>query len=199
MLMKLDRSKPFGRVAPPMEVPGFDRPAYYEQDGTLFDAHDLALADEAPAVVEKPKGEAAPALSVEDLINGADTLAYPVFHRGAKAILGDKCPSGKRAIVAALTDAKAVYDERKAKHAAPAPAVAAVTAPESPPRTTTAPSKAGIDLAAWGRGQRDYIFTEVQKAVRTTYHAQLSERRAVVEFLIEQGVITAAEARRDVN
>lgn len=190
---KLDRSKPFGRIAPPLTIEGFDVPAHYEQHGQLFDAHDRALSvakEEKP--VEKKADAPATVMSVEELFVSADTIAYPVFHKHAKAILGEKCPSGKKAILAALADAKKAYDERKAKVAAPVV--------EEPDPAAPAPAKAsGVDLAAWGRGQKNYLFNEIQKAVRATYHAVLSERRDVLTLLIEQGVITAAEARKDVT
>lgn len=203
--MKLDRSRPFGKIAPPMVVEEADAVAHYEQDGALFDAFDAKIIakSETPrhaatvTATTDDSGEGEP-ISVEALLAQAETMPYQRLVKNAKVILGDKCPTGKKAIIADLEAAHEAYAARKAKAAERTAAVAAPPAVTPSPVAAPAGSKTGIDLAAWGRGQKDYLFGEVQKAVRTQYHAQLSERRAVVEFLIEQKVITAAEARRDV-
>lgn len=80
----------------------------------------------------------------------------------------------------------------KPKKEPPAPAKA------QPPAVPAKNGSAGVDLAAWARGRKDYVFGEVRKAIDARYFRSLNERREAVEFLIDQGVITAAEARKDV-
>jgi hypothetical protein len=70
-------------------------------------------------------------------------------------------------------------------------------------------SKVAVDLAAWGRGERDYIFDEVRLAIDEriireierivdSRFVSLQTRRDAVEWLIKEGVIEAAQARADV-
>lgn len=150
--MKLDRTKPFGKVSPPMSVPGCEMPAHYEQNEILFDSQDRPVdkklwddEDDVAPAAPAPKAATAPA---PGKVKGTPKAA----------------PAGKKAA------------------AAPAPAAAGT----------------GIDLAAWGRGQADFLSQEIFKAVRAKYNVVLSERRDVVDLLITEKVITAEEARTDV-
>jgi hypothetical protein len=74
-----------------------------------------------------------------------------------------------------------------------------------------APAKAdtAVDLAAWGRGEREYPFDEVRLAIDEriireierivdSRFVSLQSRRDAVEWLIKEGLIEAAEARTDV-
>ncbi len=221
--MKLDRSKPFGKVSPPMILHGLtDRPACFEQNGLLFDAHDNHISADydagvpadpsvpPPSKPDVPQAPTPPAasvqppaetmLSVDRLLSEVDSMPYQTWARHARATLGPTCPAGKKAILAALEEAKKVYEEKQAKRAQFSAATAAEEAEvANAVEPAASPAKpAGVDLAAWGRGQVDYLFGDVRKAAREQYNVQLSERRAVVDFLIEQKVITAREARRDV-
>lgn len=155
--MKLDRTRPFGKVSPPMTVPGCEMPAHYEQDDILFDSQDRPvdkkLWDDGDDVAEAPAPAAKAAAPAPGKVKGTPkTAAAP------------KAPAGKKA--------------------------AATAAP--------AADTSGVDLAAWGRGQKDYLSQEVFKAIRGKFNAVLSERRDAVDLLIKEKVITAEEARRDV-
>jgi pyruvate/2-oxoglutarate dehydrogenase complex dihydrolipoamide acyltransferase (E2) component len=154
--MKLDRTKPFGKVSPPMSVPGCEMPAHYEQDNILFDSQDRPVdkklwddEDDVAPAAPAPKAAAAPA---------------PGKVKGTPKT---PAPAGKKAAAAA-------------------------------PANQTAAAGTGIDLAAWGRGQADFLSQEIFKAVRSKYNVVLSERRDVVDLLITEKVITAEEARKDV-
>ena len=213
-MLKLDRSRDFGKITPAWQPDDCDRPAFYEQDNRLYDAHDRLIEPGKPLPVQvvpevTSEGDRAkgPAMSPAELIRQADTLPWPQFHKGAKAILGKLCPPGKPAIVLALQEALTAYEARVAKRSSGAAKGMTwdgmVGGPGEPPTAEPAPgpvakANGGVDLAAWGRGQKDYLFGEVQKAIRTTLHRQVTERRDAVDFLIEAGVIQAAEARRDV-
>lgn len=220
-MQKLDRSRDFGTVSPPWQPDNCDRPAHYEQEGRLYDAHDRLIepGKPAPAGPATAKAIAAEAVQAEDeevglspaqLVAQADTLPYGAFRKQAKVILGETCPSGKVAILAALNAAIEAYNARVAARRGPSPAPTptksagmtwgGLTGEE--PAPSAAPLKPGeIDLAAWARGQREYLFAEVRKGIRTKFNKQITgeyERRDAVEFLVEMKVISAAEARKDV-
>lgn len=164
----LDQARPFGKVSPPLEIDGCE-PAHYEQDGTLFDAHGHPCRKEDAV-------EAAPAVV-------AKVEAAPVVETVVIAPVEPPVESSPRQKRAAARAANAKAPSPEPIPAAPPPANGVVN---------------GIDLAAWGRGQQEYLFAEVRKAVKKGYGAALDERRAVVDFLIEQRVIPAAQARKDV-
>lgn len=166
----LDQARPFGRVSPPLEVEGCELPAHYEQDGMLFDAHGHPCRKED---AKKPAPAVVAKVEAEPVVEPVvvDAVEPPV----------EASPRKKRAAARAAANGKAPSPEPIP--AAPPPANGVVN---------------GIDLAAWGRGQQEYLFAEVRKAVKKGYGAALDERRAVVDFLIEQRVITAAQARKDV-
>jgi hypothetical protein len=74
------------------------------------------------------------------------------------------------------------------------------------------PAKAAraVDLlAAWGRGEREVLFTEVQQnidhyaliEIQKMVDARFGgivDRRAAIQFLVAEGIIAADEARTDV-
>jgi hypothetical protein len=71
------------------------------------------------------------------------------------------------------------------------------------------PPSTAVDLAAWGRGQREYPFDEVKLAIdehilREIYKivdarfVSLKSRADAVRYLIDEGFISSAEARQDV-
>lgn len=213
MSSRLNRDKPFGKVTPPTIEAGTDRPAFYNQDGRFYDAHDrLIVAGETappppsvpvvaqkPAVAEPAKEGGAPAEvaataedkpaappaadapaadSISKLLAKVRTLPFASFKKQAKALLGDDCPAGKDAIIAALKEAQAKGDTPKAD--APAPVKV---------------SGKDIDLAAWGRGQKDYLFADVRKAIKTKDARVCTTMKDAVEHLIDTKVITAQDAR----
>lgn len=228
--MKLNRSKPFGTVNPPEIMAGTDRPAVYAQDGKWFDAHDRdivlgqKLRPEETAGINTEVAQAEterPYLSPAELIADANTLPYAVFQREAKRILGDTCPAGKEQIIAALKKAVGEYIERQQKRGNKKPRAKPDVADADPPDTDTEPlserssastkaapakpAKAGkdaIELAAWARGDANYLFGDVRKAIRQKYGKQISganEKMEALDFLIENKVITAAQARKDIQ
>lgn len=203
-----------------------DRTPFYEQDGMLFDSRKRAIIkgqriepDPPPAPVERTDdGRAAPGdaeaiVSPIELIRRAGELPWPTFRKRAKAILGDTCPQSKAAILEALKAALQEYEQRLTlRRSANAPAPAAqneefkgmawdTQRPEPMPPTSPPPKpvKEGeVDLAAYARGQKDYLFGDVMKAMRAQYHVQFTERRDVVNFLVDNDVIPAHQARKDV-
>lgn len=119
-----------------------------------------------------------------------------MFRKKAREVLGDTCPSDKAGIKQALAIAIEKFQERQAKRQKLPETTAGLTFSDL---TGEAEYTVGtVNLAAWGRGKQQYIFGEVAKAIRTKFHKQVSERRDAVDFLIEQGVVSAAEARKDV-
>lgn len=220
-MLKLDRTKDFGTVSPPWMPDGCDRPAYYEQGGQLFDAHDVqivkgkkqivpAVASESdrsnpPGVVEPEPG--VPTISVEALMAQAQTMPWPAFKKHARSILGETCPNGKAAMLEALNKALGDYQERQARKKGMSWGALNGQPPEA---TTSVPAVAAdssyvvgaVDLAAWGRGQQEYLFSQVRKAIKARFNRVCQgarERKDAVDFLVEQKVIPAHEARRDVQ
>lgn len=185
----MDKNRSYGKIAPPLMEDGLDRPAHYEQDGHLYDAHGRRIIPGQPSdksqEVSTDDGDHGEALTPATLIAQADTLPWAQFKAEARRVLGPDCPGGKAAIVAALKSAIIKFEEHREKKSdasAPADNAGAV----------------GVDLASWARGRREYLFQDIQKELRTRYHKQVSERLDAVDFLIQEGVITAAEARQDV-
>ena len=171
----LDQARPFGKVSPPLDLDGCEMPAHYEQDGVLFDAHGHPCRKED----EKKPAPAVVAVAAEKMVGNAPTVTEPVVIAPVEPPV-EASPRQKRAAARAAN----------AKAPSPEPI------PAAPPPSNGVVD--GVDLAAWGRGQQEYLFAEVRKAVKKGYGAQLAERRGVVDFLIEQRVITAAQARKDV-
>lgn len=206
--MKMNRNSPFGKISPAMMEGEMDRPAHYEQDGKLFDAHDRWIEPGKPLVVAKtaaPRVDVAAAVEAipaSRLLEQADTMAWSKFRLQAKKILGETCPGDKEGIKAALAAGIAFVQAREEKRAPPAQADQAglswdsITGGNEASAAAVAPG--GVDLKAWATGQREYLFGEVQKAIRKTYNKQITERVDAVTFLIEQGIVTADQARRDV-
>jgi hypothetical protein len=185
-MLRLNRSRPFGKVTPPLQDETMDRPAYYEQDGRLFDQFDCEIipgrAHAAGAQRAMPAGDAPE--SAAALLAARETIPWPQFKRRARHLLGDRCPATKADIIAALQDAAATQ--------------AATTVPQ-PPSTANEAADADhtIDLAAWGRGQKNYVFGEVRRAIRQRFSAVVNTTHDAVDLLIAQRIVTAQEARRD--
>lgn len=227
-MTKLNRSQPFGTITPPMLEGAMDRPAHYEQDGNLYDAHDQLIvlgeplvaepptapekpaapvkeakaaaapkatkaapkaltpeAPKAPETAKEPTAESAPApaerpLTAIEVLNG--NLPFAAFKKEAKRILGDQCPASKGDIKAAL----AAFDAQ--------PNLKAQRQEETAAAQNDA-GKNGVDLAAWGRGQKIYLFGEVRKAIKTRFNVVVTEEWDAVDLLINEKVITAREAR----
>jgi hypothetical protein len=200
----LDRTRDFGRISPPWTPDGCDRPAHYEQAGLLFDNYDRQVEPGVAAPpIEATEEEHDPdeQMTPSQLIQGKDILPWALFLREAKRILGKTCPPGKEAIVQALQKALAGYQDRQARRGTPRKRAAAPGTPpevqDAAPGAVATPSAGAIDLAAWGRGQKNYLWAEVQKAIRTAHSKQVTEKRDAVDFLIELQIISAAEARKD--
>lgn len=188
--MNLNRMKSFGKIAGDLFVPeGGDRPAHYEQDGKFFDAHGRLIEPGVKASIvpseDVDDGGDVPKLSVAELIRQAETLHWRKFRTAAQQVLGPTCPGTKAAIIEGLHAVQKEFDARAAKRAR--------ESGKPVPASTT-----GVDLAAWARGQREYLWGEVRKAIKGEFGRNVAERDDAVEFLIGQGVVTAGEARRDV-
>lgn len=188
--MKLDRSKPFGKIAGDQFIPdGCDRPAAFEQGGKFFDAHGRLIEpgvavsivpDEDDAVVEGDQ-----VMTVAEILLQAQAMPIRKLRAEASRALGPECPNTKAQIIEKLREVQQAFDSRHAKRRGQAQAAAPV-------------SGAGVDLAAWARGQKEYLWGDVRKEIKGRFGRNVSERDDAVEFLITQEVITAGEARQDV-
>lgn len=220
-MLKLDRSRTFGTITPAWQPEDCDRPAYYEQDGKLFDAHDRQIVPGKPLPVEavaadEEQANAAAQVSPYELLRQADVMPWAAFRKHAKVILGDTCPASKADMMTALQGAVQHFEQRQQKRKAPAPKVAdaeqksagltwsGLTGQQDAPENLTAKpapvvEPGGVDLAAWARGQKEYLFAEVRKAIRAKYGSVVTERDDAVDLLVDNKLITQAEARKDVR
>ena len=55
-----------------------------------------------------------------------------------------------------------------------------------------------IDLTSWGRGEVDYLTGELLETIDAKFARVATTRREVLDFLLQEGVITTAEVRQDV-
>jgi len=202
--MRLNFQKPFGKISPPYQPDGFDRAAYYEQDAQFFDAHGRQIIPGKPLSAEEAAktpaeiNDSEDLLGVSELIAKIDRMSFTKFKNRAKKILGDTCPNDREGIVAALKEALAKVQAREAarrkveqKASEPAPAAGLSWSAVSGDDGT------GINLAAWAAGKKDYLFSEVQKEIRTKHNKQISERRDAVDFVVELGLVESKDARTD--
>jgi hypothetical protein len=86
------------------------------------------------------------------------------------------------------------------KPAAPQSASAPVAAAPAKPagaKPAAANGTAGIDLAAWGRGEANYLNGQLTKAAKAQFSVAFTERRDILDHLIAEGVVSADEARTD--
>ncbi len=200
--MRLNRKRSFGQITPPWQPAGFDRPAYYQQDDHFFDAHDrqivrgqtLGEKDEEHTPVEDiatPVDDPVvtpvdgPEMTASEVLASSDVMPIGKLRRLAKPFLTGKVPSNKAAILSALRNAVKAEGE---------PKNAGMTWDQENGNDTNSV----IDLAAWGRGQKDYLFGDVQTAIRARYSKQVSEKVDAVSFLVDEGVIRGNEVRKDV-
>jgi hypothetical protein len=55
-----------------------------------------------------------------------------------------------------------------------------------------------VDLAAWARNEVDYLTSELLEAIDGRFARVATSRREALDILLQEGLITAAEARQDV-
>jgi hypothetical protein len=169
-------------------------------------------------------GEAfAGALTPASLLAQADALSWPQLKAAAQAILGKDAPKSKSGILAQL---KVLAEGRVLKAVTVKREVAVINDPAAKPANgAAAPGKGGpkawppkieekpagakpasapavgkpgaIDLAAWGRGEVNLLNGQITKAAKDQYGLDFTERRDVLEMLVETGVVAAEEARAD--
>ena len=159
--------------------------------------------------------------SEADLILMADDAAvtFQFLRRHARDLLDD-CPAKKEDIVAALKDrivaralATATYQPIEPQTLDPTMQSWAgmnggsqqPTAPPAPPETAVPPEPAAqesggddegsVDLKAWAEGRKDYLWGDVQKAIRDQHKRMVTEKHDAIEFLIGEGIVSAAAAR----
>lgn len=192
--MRLNRRKDFGTITPPFVLDGFDRPAFYEQNLNYFDAHDRQIIagtplEDMPAEEPEKPDEAVFEHTASSLIEAAEDMDWNDVLYYTKRVLGAlPKPSSKANIMSTLRNVALHEDEPKK--------TMGLTWDKEAGKPE--PVAAEVDLAAWARGTTDYLFGEVQKAVRSKHNKHVTERRDAVNFLVDEGVIRANEARQDV-
>jgi hypothetical protein len=204
-MQKLDRSRDFGVITPAyIDTDTMDRPAVTSQDGKLFDVYDNEIVSgvPGPAVVDPPTNKDNPSprrLPVSELIANAHTMPWAEFKRQAKAILGNTCPASKEQIITTLSKAQAEYDERKSRRIGPPLGDLSNTLEAGEEQSSAPPpvQQIGtIDLSAWGRGQKQYLFADVRKAIRTRFSRSVTTVRDAIDALIDEEIVQANVARK---
>jgi len=207
-----NKSKPFGSITPPYQPPDCDRPAFFEQEGRLYDASHREIIAGKPAAVEQPAppapapapvaapvadaaaapapAAAAPAapkqLTAGDLIANVGSIPWAKWLKEAKRVLGKGCPAGKEAILAALAEC------HSAGGAQP-------KGSDEPVKPYKGPDGQPIDLKAWGESRTEYLFGEVRKAIKHSYASVVTNAHDAVDVLLREKVIEAKNARNTDN
>jgi hypothetical protein len=84
-----------------------------------------------------------------------------------------------------------------AKPAGAAPGARPQPTKPAPPPPPQAKKGANVDLVAWGRGDKDYAFTDVRTAIEERLAVSVTAPRAALEALIDKGLVPFEEARDD--
>lgn len=185
--------------------------AAYELDGTYYDVQGRPMAkdangepipmdtaDEPAQSPSKPAGKAKaagkgkpkaddvnPPKDAAELAEWIDAGAvnYLIALKFARQFLGAKAPRPKDELIKAL----------RQHGKAPAPVQ---QQPEVERKADKVDAVVGnIDLAAWGRGQANYLAGDIYKAIGERFGRRVMETRDAVDVLIKEGVITEDQAR----
>ena len=188
-MARLDKKRPFGTIHPPYEGASFSQDGHYfnsegqELDPATGETVDPTEEDQAAEVAEVAQAPASRLTAVNELISLSASMSFIAFRVKAAVLLGIEPPATKTDTLAAL--------KVLAASLAPKPKPAAPAAPAAP--------SGEVDLAAWGRGDADYLFGDVAKAIAEKHHRIVQNTRDAVDALIEDEVITSAEARKVVE
>jgi len=200
--MPLNRNRPFGIISPGYHGASFEQVGsdgvtrYYTSQGHEIDIKNHRLV-ESPRSANRPaKREKTMAEKARDLLEEKDKPPFTKFALKAAALMGgDNPPSTKAEIVAALTELA-----REPKLVAPAaepvktPDPVPPVASETPDPDPVTDANETIDLRAWGRGEVQYVFADVAKAIRTAYSRDVTTRADALDALIDAGILRDGEA-----
>jgi hypothetical protein len=205
--MPLNKNRPFGTISP-----GYNG-ASYEQVGTdgvtrYYNGEGYEVDVRTGKVVEGPEtaGAAKSAVATEDngksvaerareILEQKDKPPFAKFALKAAALIGgDNPPSTKTEIVAALTTL--------AEKPKPAPvevqAVPDAAKSEATPKPVDEPiplvGDETVNLRAWGRGEQQYVFTDIAKAILQSYARNVTTRAGALEALMDVGLLSPDEA-----
>lgn len=84
-----------------------------------------------------------------------------------------------------------------AKPAATAPAAKPPPAKPAPPPSPERKNGVNVELAAWGRGEKDYAFHELRTSIENRLGVAVTDAHAALEALIDKGVVAFKHARAD--
>jgi hypothetical protein len=205
----LDHSRPYGVIRGQPDIPGCDRVPVYDQDGAMFDANGREIVPAKPLQATQEVGQApVRQQAATALLAHAGKLPAPVLKAMAGMVLGPGCPTRKPQVLAALKaaakppepepeeevderiDVGEAADEEDEHHEPINGAPAPLPAP---------PEQGPVSLAAWARGQKEYGFGEVRKAIEKHLNCVVTDSAAALEVLIDKGVVPFKEARTDLT
>ena len=78
-----------------------------------------------------------------------------------------------------------------------APAAKPPPAKPSPPPSPERKKGVNVDLAAWGRGEKNYEFHDIRTSIENGLGIAITDAHAALEALIDKGVVAFKDARAD--
>jgi len=223
--MKFNRNKPYGIISPGFYGASYEQNGHFFNSAyelMHIEGHSPSI-DKKRELLRLEEDADGP--NEADLILMADdkSIGWGEFRKMARGLL-DVCPGTKEAIVVALKEqivskmidasAVSVPEEKEQPETEDeefkgltwgdkeTDALLASDAPEAekkapqPPEKQTPVNDGPVDLAEWGRGKIEYLFSDIQQEIRTRYSRQVSEKRDAIDVLIEQKLVNEDEAMR---
>jgi hypothetical protein len=170
----IDWKKKYGKVTPPLHG------GVFEQDGKLYrpDGTRAYAPGEKHEPAPAPKPAPKPAPPAE---------AGPKRHQDHPADDGDE----------SRTDAPPPAPKRgRGRPPKVEPPVAPVAPPPVvPPVPPVAPATGEVDLAAWARGDKKYLFGRVRDLIAAKFSIDVSDERSAVDALLSEDVVQPDEVR----
>ena len=184
MLLTLDKSLPIGTVSPLWHGAAFRqmRTINGNVEAVYFNAHEVEVWRETDDDETKARlGEERVALTPDDLMPSEDDDD----ENDDNTDDGGKPGAAPSAPAAPKPTAKPVRRGRPPK-----------TKTDKEPETGgPTGDDSGVDLTAWAEGREDHLFGDVSAAINKRFNRIVTNREDAVEFLIENGVVTADRAK----
>ncbi|MGH6791581.1 MAG: hypothetical protein ACRECF_02445 [Methyloceanibacter sp.] len=203
--MRLDRKKKFSTIHPPLNGATFKQNGkYFDNSGHEVDPETGKHVNPAEIAVAEVKAEGpSKADQLRAIAQEAPTLTLIKFAvKAAHALDLDEPPASTKSEIVGILNKKA--DELDAAPAHKAEEKAAAKAEEAAKKpevivvsgNTVKDTETGVDLTAWAKGKAEYLPAEVFKAIVNKYGKQCTTRVGALDYLIQEGVVTATEAMK---
>lgn len=183
-------TKSTGVINPPFHGAFFE-----DAHGNFFDAKKRLMGKDEnglPVPVKEeappPATEASPKPVDPDMLTASQLLRQQNMPIGkwkayARKLIGPEAPGSKALLIPILNEI--AQNEPADMPDVPQPSTPVEAGPDEE-----------VDLVAWGTGKKNYLMGKVFKAIRDKYNADVGSQFAAVDFLINEKVITEAQARK---